>query len=56
MSAVPTEVKLDDPITLAAYLMVAHETSMLPVTDGGKVVGSVRMIDVFNEASKAVLQ
>jgi hypothetical protein len=28
---------------------------MLPVVDGSKVVGAVRMIDVINEASKAVL-
>ena len=55
MAAVPTRVKASDPVTLAAYLMVVHDTSMLPVTDGKRVVGAVRMIDVFNEASKAVL-
>jgi CBS domain-containing protein len=56
MAPVPARVKLDDPITMAAYLMVGHDTSMLPVTDSaGRVVGAVRMIDVFNEASKAVL-
>jgi CBS domain-containing protein len=55
MGAVPDTVKLDDPITLAAYLLVIHDTSMLPVVDGKHLVGVVRMIDVFNEASKAVL-
>jgi len=55
MGAVPDTVKLSDPITLAAYLMVLHESSMLPVVEGRKVIGAVRMIDVFNEASKAVL-
>jgi CBS domain-containing protein len=55
MGAVPDTVKLNDPITLAAYLMVIHNTSMLPVVDDNRVVGVVRVIDVFNEASKAVL-
>jgi CBS domain-containing protein len=55
MGAVPDTVKLNDPITLAAYLMVIHNTSILPVVDDNRVVGVVRVIDVFNEASKAVL-
>jgi CBS domain-containing protein len=55
MAAVPARVRAGDPVTLAAYLMVIHATSMLPVVDGLRVVGVVRMIDVFNEASKAVL-
>jgi CBS domain-containing protein len=55
MGAVPDTVKLSDPITLAAYFMVVHNTSMLPVVDNSHVVGVVRVIDVFNEASKAVL-
>lgn len=52
---VPVSVALDDPITKAAYLMVIHDASMLPVVDGDRVAGVVRMIDVFNEAAKAVL-
>lgn len=55
MGAVPNTVKPDDPITLAAYLMVTHNSSMLPVVDREKIIGAVRMTDVFNEASKAVL-
>lgn len=56
MSAVPDTVKPGDPITMAAYLMVIHGTSMLPVVDGGKVVGVVRIIDVFETASAVVLR
>jgi CBS domain-containing protein len=56
MAPVPNTVKPGDPLTLAAYLMVIHDTSMLPVVDNGRVLGVVRVIDVFNEASKAVLQ
>lgn len=55
MGAVPDTIKLDDPITLAAYLMVTHKSSMLPVVENQRVVGVVRVIDVFKEASKAVL-
>jgi CBS domain-containing protein len=55
MGAVPDTVKLNDPITLAAYLMVVHDSSILPVVDDHRVVGVVRVIDVFKEASQAVL-
>lgn len=55
MAPVPVTVKPSDPLTLATYLMVVHDTSMLPVVEDGRVVGVVRVIDVFNEASKAVL-
>lgn len=54
MANVPAKVGVDDLITLAAYLLVIHDTSMLPVVDGKRLVGVVRMIDVFNEASKMV--
>lgn len=55
MGTVPDKVGIDDPIAKAVYLLVAHDTSMLPVVDGERLVGVVRMIDVFNEASKMVL-
>lgn len=55
MGTVPVEVGIDDPITKAAYLMVIRDISMLPVVEGVRLVGVVRMIDVFNEAAKAVL-
>lgn len=55
MGTIPGKVGVDDPITKAAYLLVIHDTSMLPVVDGERLVGVVRIIDVFNEASKVVL-
>jgi CBS domain-containing protein len=55
MGAVKATVAIDAPITLAAYLMVTHHASMLPVTEGDRVVGVCRVIDVFNEACEAVL-
>jgi len=39
----------DDPITLAIYLMVSHRTSMLPVVEHGRVIGTCRIPDVFQE-------
>lgn len=45
-----------DPITKAAYLMIHHDLMFLPVLEGGKkCVGIVRMTDVFDELSTAVL-
>ena len=55
MGAVPGTVKPDDPITLAAYLMVTHDSSMLPVVDDRQIIGVVRVIDVFSVACQAVL-
>ncbi len=51
---VKATVAIDDPVSKAAYLMVMMESSMLPVSDGKRIVGAVRVIDVFNEAWKAV--
>jgi CBS domain-containing protein len=39
----------------AAYLMVAHGADMLPVLEGERVVGVVRIVDVFNHAATEVL-
>jgi CBS domain-containing protein len=55
MGDVPASVGIDDPITKAAYLLVIHDVSMLPVVEGKRLVGVVRMIDVFNQAAEAVL-
>jgi Mg/Co/Ni transporter MgtE len=45
-----------DPITKAAYLMLHHDLVLLPVLeDGKKFVGLVRMIEVFDEISNAIL-
>ena len=55
MGGIPATVAIDDPITKAAYLLVIHDVSMLPVVEGGGLAGVVRMIDVFNQAAEAVL-
>lgn len=55
MSPVTATVSPSDPATKAVYLMVFTDSSMLPVVENYKVVGVIRMVDVFNEASKVVL-
>lgn len=55
---VPTKlfVKPEDPLTKAAYLMIHNDMALLPVLeDKKKFVGLVRMIEVFNELSDAVM-
>jgi CBS-domain-containing membrane protein len=50
-------VEPDDPITKAAYLMIHHDLILLPVLEGKKkFVGLVRMIEIFDELSNAILQ
>ncbi len=56
MSPVQHTVRGGDPITLAAYLMIAHHVHMLPVLEGDVVAGVVRIVDVFNQAAMEVLR
>ncbi len=45
-----------DPITKAAYLMIHNNLLLLPVLESKKkFVGIIRMIEVFNEISDAIL-
>ena len=55
MALVHDTVQIDDPLTRAAYLMISNSVDMLPVLDGEKVVGVVRIVDVFNQAAAMVL-
>jgi CBS domain-containing protein len=55
MVPVHDTVQASDALTRAAYLMVAHGADMLPVLDGDRVVGVVRIVDVFNQAAMEVL-
>jgi CBS domain-containing protein len=55
MATVLDMVQADAPLTRAAYLMVAHRVDMLPVLEGERVVGVVRIVDIFNQAAEKVL-
>lgn len=50
-------VQPEDAVTKAAYLMVHNDLTLLPVLEGKKkFVGLVRMIEVFDELSLAILK
>ena len=50
-------VEPDDPITKAAYLMLHHGLVILPVLENKrKLIGLIRMLEVFDEISNAVLK
>lgn len=50
-------VSQDDPITKAAYLMLHYDLILLPVLDAKKkIVGIVRLIEIFDELSDVILQ
>ena len=47
----------DDSITKAAYLMLHHDLILLPVLENKtKFVGLVRMVEIFDEISNAILK
>jgi CBS-domain-containing membrane protein len=45
----------DDHIFKVVYDMNAHDLSLLPVVQDGRVVGVVRTVDVFHEVAKLLL-
>jgi Mg/Co/Ni transporter MgtE len=50
-------VEPDDSIAKAAYLMIHHDLLLLPVLEAKKkFVGLVRMIEIFDELSDAILK
>ena len=56
MSPVQATVTLEDPIAKAAYLLIMTNSRILPVLDKDKVIGVVRLVDVFKEIADVVLQ
>ncbi len=57
MSPAKFFVEPDDPITKAAYLMLHHDLVLLPVLENKKkFIGLVRMIEIFDEISNALLK
>jgi|UniRef100_A0A7C3Z0Z2 CBS-domain-containing membrane protein len=55
MTPVKATVKADDPLVKAAYAMAQAGLEILPVMEEGKVVGIVRLDDIFKEITAAVL-
>ena len=55
MSPIKVTVNGDDPITKALFLMIKENVGMMPVLLDKKVVGMVRMNELFKEISDVVL-
>lgn len=53
----PNEVSIngDDSIALALFLMIKEKVSRLPVLQGNKLAGMIRLSDLFQEISDIVL-
>lgn len=48
-------VTLEDSIAKASYLMITTNAHILPVLDKNKVIGVVRLVDIFKEIADIVL-
>jgi CBS domain-containing protein len=55
MSPIQVTVTGEDPITKPLYLMVKENLGLVPVMQAGKVMGILRLSDLFGEISKIVL-
>ncbi len=45
----------DDPLAKAVYLFASIPVNVLPIIDGGRVVGVLRLVDVLAQVAQAVL-
>jgi CBS domain-containing protein len=55
MSPIKITVNAEDPITKPLYLMIKENVGLIPVMQGGKVAGMLRLSDLFGEISRIVL-
>jgi CBS domain-containing protein len=55
MSPAKVTVNAEDPITKPLYVMIKENVGLIPVMQGGKVAGMLRLHDLFGEISKMVL-
>ena len=55
MSPIKVTVNAEDPITKPLYVMIKENVGLIPVMQGGKVAGMLRLSDLFGEISKMVL-
>ncbi len=55
---VPTHatVEVNDSVEKAAFIMLQADVNLLPVMDGEKIAGVLRLSDIFNELTKIVLE
>ena len=56
MSEVTAKVDAGDSILKVSHIMLQKNTYLLPVTEGEKLIGVVRMGDLFHEITKRMLE
>jgi Mg/Co/Ni transporter MgtE len=56
MTPIKATVDINDSVVKAAFTMLQAEYNLIPVMDGEKVAGVLRMSDVFNELTKIVME
>jgi len=55
MSTIKVTIQGSDPIAKALFLMIKENVGMMPVIQNNKVVGMIRLSDLFKEISEMVL-
>lgn len=56
MSPIKVTINADDSLVKALFLMVKENVGLMPVLDNNRVVGMVRLTDLFLEVSQAILE
>lgn len=56
MAPIKATVSTDDSIAKVAYLMITTSSHVIPVLDKDKVIGVVRLVDIFNEIASVILE
>ena len=55
MSPIKVSIQGSDPIAKAIFVMIKENVGVVPVMEGGKVMGMIRLSDLFKEISDLVL-
>jgi len=56
MGPIKVSVKADDSLAKALFLMIHENVGMMPVMEGERVLGMVRLTDLFLQVSQAILE
>jgi Mg/Co/Ni transporter MgtE len=56
MMPIKVTVDANDSVSKAAFIMLQADINLVPVMDGEKVAGVLRMSDVFNELTKIITE
>jgi CBS domain-containing protein len=55
MSEVTATIDIDDSILKASHIMLQEDNDLLPVMEGDKLIGVLRMDELFNDLTSTVL-